>query len=195
MTVAAALLLGAESANGAIVTRLDRVGRPMTLDVRARGVDVNWYAQRLRGSIHGDEVSDVVIRIVPARLVGRLCNGGGSCYAARRGEDLLTVPAGRSRQVAHYLRHEYAHHLELQRSRWRGWDPWMERWWAARGIDALLARGKVSEGYELGWARSISEIFAEDYVQLHMRARYEIRWLRPPGPRIKAALRSDLQSG
>jgi hypothetical protein len=70
----------------------------------------------------------------------------------------------------------------------------MERWWAARGIDSLLAQGKVSEGYELGWARSISEIFAEDYVQLHMRTPYEIRWLRPPGPRIKAALRSDLFS-
>ena len=196
ITIATAtLLLGAESANGAIVTRLDGAGRPMTFDVRTRGVDVNWYAQRLRGSIHGDEVSDVVIRIAPARLVGRLCGGGGSCYSARRGEDLLTVPAGRSTQVAHYLLHEYAHHLELQRSRWRRWEPWMERWWAARGIDALLARGKVSEDYDLGWEHSISEIFAEDYVQLHLRSRYEIRWLRPPGPRIKAALRSDLRSG
>ncbi len=70
----------------------------------------------------------------------------------------------------------------------------MEHWWAARRIDALLAQGKVSQGYHLGWERSISEIFAEDYVQLHMSSRYGIRWLRPPGPGIKAALRSDLRN-
>lgn len=192
IVAAAALLLGAESANGAVVTRLDRAGRPMTFDVRARGVNVNWYAARLRGSIHGDEISDVVVRIVPPRLVARLCGGGGSCYSSRRGEDLLTVPAGRSTEVAHYLLHEYAHHLELQRGRWRDWEPWMEQWWAARRIDALLAQGKVSQDYDLGWERSISEIFAEDYVQLHMRSRYGIGWLRAPGPGIKAALRSDL---
>ena len=64
IVAAAAQLLGAESANGAVVTRLDRAGRPMTFDVRARGVNVNWYAGRLRGSIHGDEISDVVVRIV-----------------------------------------------------------------------------------------------------------------------------------
>jgi hypothetical protein len=193
IVAAAALLLGAESANGAMVTRLDRAGRPMTFDVRARGVNVNWYVARLRGSIHGDEVSDVVVRIVPPRLVKRLCGGGGSCYSSRRGEDLLTVPAGRSTQVAHYLLHEYAHHLELKRGRWRDSEPWMEQWWAARGIDALLARGKVSYEYDLGWEHSISEIFAEDYVQLHMRSRYGIGWLRPPGQGVKAALRSDLR--
>ena len=181
IVAAAALLLGAESANGATVTRLDRAGRPMTFDVRARGVNVNWYAERLRGSIHGDEISDVVVRIVPPRLVARLCGGGGSCYSSRRGEDLLTVPAGRSTEVAHYLLHEYAHHLELQRGRWRDWEPWMERWWAARRIDALLAQGKVSEDYDLGWERSISEIFAEDYVQLHMRSQYGIGWLARTG--------------
>ena len=142
IVAAAALLLGAESANGAVVTRLDRAGRPMTFDVRARGVNVNWYAGRLRGSIHGDEISDVVVRIVPPRVVARLCGGGGSCYSSRRGEDLLTVPAGRSTEVAHYLLHEYAHHLELQRGRWRDWEPWMERWWAARRIDALLAQAR-----------------------------------------------------
>ena len=194
IVAAAALLLGAESASGAVVTRLDRAGRPMTFDVRARGVNVNWYAQRLRGSIHGDEISDVVVRIVPPRLVRRLCGGGGSCYSSRRGEDLLTVPAGRSSEVAHYLLHEYAHHLELQRGRWRDWEPWMEQWWAARRIDALLAQGKVSQDYDLGWEHSIGEIFAEDYVQLHMRSRYGIRWLHAPGPGIKAALRSDLRN-
>ena len=57
IVAAAALLLGAESANGAMVTRLDRAGRPMMFDVRAHGVDVNWYAGRLRGSIHGDEIT------------------------------------------------------------------------------------------------------------------------------------------
>ncbi len=195
MTVAAAaLLLGAESANGAMVMRLDRAGRPMAFDVRAQGVNVNWYAERLRGSIHGDEVSDVVVRIVAPRLVRRLCGGGASCYSSRRGEDLLTVPAGRSTQVAHYLLHEYAHHLELRRGRWRDWEPWMEQWWAARQINDLLAGGKVSFEYDLGWEHSISEIFAEDYVQLHMRSQYGIRWLRGPGPGIKAALRSDLRN-
>ena len=59
----------------------------------------------------------------------------------------------------------------------------------------LAARtGQGLEDYDLGWEHSISEIFAEDYVQLHMRSRYGIGWLRAPGPGIKAALRSDLRN-
>jgi hypothetical protein len=50
----------------------------------------------------------------------------------------------------------------------------------------------VSSTYALGWERSIGEIFAEDYTQLHLKTQYEIPWLDPPDVGVLAALRSDL---
>jgi hypothetical protein len=72
--------------------------------------------------------------------------------------------------------------------------PWASSWWAARGVKSLLARHRASLTYSLGWDRAVGEIFAEDYVQLNLRSRYNIRWLDPPSAAIKAALRRDLRA-
>ena len=188
-------LLAAEPAAAVTVTRHDRAGRAITFDVRAPRVQVGWYAQLLRNAMHGDEIESVVIRVVPPSRVSRLCGGqAGSCYAGGSEIGTITVPAGRSVETAHSLLHEYAHHIDTSRSGWRRWEePWAHSWWTARGIDALLAAGRVSFDYDLGWGHSIPEIFAEDYVQLHMRTEFLARWLKPPSRAVRAALRRDLR--
>ncbi|HKD33756.1 MAG TPA: hypothetical protein VKB73_09830, partial [Gaiellaceae bacterium] len=52
----------AAGASAAIVTTTDLQGRPITFDVRAANVDTDWYANVLRATAHGNEISDVTIR-------------------------------------------------------------------------------------------------------------------------------------
>ena len=63
---AAALLLAASGpALAETATRVDGKGRGITFDLQAPGVDVDGYARLLSDSLHGDEISAVVIRVIP----------------------------------------------------------------------------------------------------------------------------------
>ena len=55
VALVAALAL-ATAAGAEIVTKADSEGRTITFDVRAPGVDVDWYAAILRAAVHGDEI-------------------------------------------------------------------------------------------------------------------------------------------
>lgn len=182
--------------NAAIVTRRDLAGRLITFDVPAN-MNVNTFASALRGSLHADEIETVTIRVVGRSTLARLCGRGmASCYRSswRRGGEIL-LPARDDTAARYLLLHEYAHHLDATyglTSSWR-WEPAAERWWRARRIEQRLRRGEVAWDYELGWQRSIDEILAEDYVQLHARAPFGIRWLPPPNRTVLLALRRDIR--
>jgi hypothetical protein len=194
-----ALTTGAK-ATAATVVRYDSAGRAMTFDVRTGGVGVNWYARLLRRSLHGDEIEDVVVRIVSPRRIASLCGSGAdSCYNGDRGGGVVVVPAGRNARTAHLLVHEYAHHLDASydltsalEDEWPSWRTGARGWWTARGLGRLLAQGKVTWSYRLGWSRSIAEILAEDYARLELRSAYLIRWLAVPTRPELRALRSDI---
>lgn len=182
--------------SAAIVTKEDVAGRTMTFDVPA-GTNVNAYARVLRGALHGDEIEDVTIRLVSGNVLSRACGGRYvSCYRSGGWRDDAEVLLPRARDdIGQVLLHEYAHHLDDSyglTSSWRR-GPAARRWWAARRIEQRLATGQVSEDYELGWQRSIGEIFAEDYVQLHARARYGIEWLPSPNRTVLSAMRLDIR--
>lgn len=134
--------------------------------------------------------------IVPGADLRTACGpGANGCY--RRGaEATIVVPAGTTDAIRHTLVHEYGHHIDA----WRGVGATSREpngsasWWEARGMSQLLAEGKVSHTYSLGWDRSIGEIFAEDYAQLHLETPYRIGWLDPPNEAVRAALARDLEN-
>src|SRR5262245_16282766 len=111
---AAIVVACAASGNAAAdtIVKRDADGRAITFDVRASGVDVDWYASLLRRAAHGDEISTVTIRIVAGDELHDYCGRVASgCYGGRR-SPTLTVPAGKSNVIAAILLHEYAHHLD-----------------------------------------------------------------------------------
>lgn len=194
---AAGALVAAQATEAAIVTRHDRAGRVVTFDVQAPGVKVGWYAAILGNTIHGDEIETARIRIVSHARVSKLCAriDAQSCYEGDEKGGVLIIPAGRSAAAAHRLLHEYAHHIDMARSNFLHTSrPWASFWWAARGMKTLLANGQASLTYSLGWGRAVGEIFAEDYVQVNLRANYYITSLAPPDRTVRAALRRDLRS-
>ena len=191
-----AALVASPAALADVVTTQDHMGRTITFDVRAENVDVEWYAEQLRSSAHGDEIERVEFLIVSDSELRSRCGATAvGCY--RRGDDArITVPAGRTADIQHTLIHEYGHHVDA----WRGVAAVSREpngsasWWEARGMAALLEDGKVSHTYSLGWERAIGEIFAEDYAQLHLETQYRLAWLDPPSPAIRAALAKDLEN-
>jgi hypothetical protein len=190
----AALLLAAPAA-AEIVFLQDREGRTITFDVQVPSVDVEWYAELLRNVAHGDEISRVTIRIVAPDDLHMLCGAGaGGCYSGGGRAGRIVVPAGKSAQLAHVVVHEYGHHVDFSHPVPGVREPnGTPTWWVARDMARRLQAGEVLQSYGLGWERAIAEIFAEDYVQLHLRTPYRIRWLAPPDETVLNALRADLQ--
>ena len=187
-------MVAAGGAGAAIERFKDGEGRTITFDIKATNVDTAWYAKLLSDATHRDEIRSVVVRIVrPDRLVHNCGPGASGCYSYRRGRGRIVVPAGRNADVAHTLLHEYAHHID-RTSGHRGLpEPNGTRaWWAARKMGIRLNRGKVAFGYQIGWERSIGEIFAEDYAQTQLATRYGISWLPRPDAAVVAALERDL---
>jgi hypothetical protein len=185
----------AAGADAAIVTSTDAQGRRITFDVRA-AADTEWYASILRAIAHGDEISNVTIRIVRDQSIDTTCgNDAAACYTRSFGRPTIIVPAGKNTYIEGTLIHEYGHHLDASTP-----VPGVPElngtpvWWTMRGIPALLAAHRVTFDYSLGWSHSIPEIFAEDYAYIHMGSSYPygIPWLGPPDDNLKAALFGEL---
>jgi hypothetical protein len=195
--VVAIALSVAAGAGAAVVTERDNQGRAIRFDVRASNVDVDWYAGVLRAAAHGNEISNVTIRIVPDQQIPRQCGGeeAAACYLRNTtGGPLIIISAGKNTLLEQTLLHEYGHHLDTV---WHvpgvpelnGTDVW----WNLRGMSTLLANHQVAFDYSLGWSHSIPEIFAEDYAAIHFGdSRYAITWLTPPDDALKAALFAEL---
>jgi len=193
LAIAFALATGADAA---IVTSKDAQGRTITFDVRAANVDTEWYASVLRAAAHGNEISNVTIRIVPSEQIPALCGSdeAAACYGNRRGSPTIVIQVGESAFNEGTLLHEYGHHLDT------AWSvPGVPElngtpaWWNARRMASLLSSHTVAFDYSLGWSHSIPEIFAEDYAYIQMPGYgYGITWLSPPDAALKATMFAEL---
>ena len=153
----------------------------------------NALGQTVSALIHGNEVSAVAIRVVSPSAVAATCgaDAAGCFQTTSRGASTIVVPTGdRGSDV---LTHEYGHHIEQSRRKsFTALGSGVPTWWRARGVDALLQAGQVARDYALGWERSISEVFAEDYAALNGSTRRWRMMVEAPTPDILAALRADL---
>jgi hypothetical protein len=180
----------AAGAGAAIVTTTDLQGRQITFDVRAKNVDTDWYANVLRATAHGNEISNVTIRIVPDPQIEGLCGSeAAACYTQVGLRPTIMIPAGKNQFIEGTLIHEYGHHVDASTP-----VPGIPElngipvWWADRGMAALFANRTVAFDYSKGWDHSIPEIFAEDYAFIHVGTSYHyaITWLGPPDDKVKA---------
>jgi hypothetical protein len=194
--VLAFTLVVAAGADAAIITSTDGEGRPITFDVRATAVDTNWYADVLRATAHGNEISNLTIRIVPDQQIDGLCgDAAAACYSHAGARPTIFISAGKSQTIEGTLIHEYGHHVDAS-TRVPG-IPELNgtpAWWASRGMAALFAGRQVAFDYSQGWSHSIAEIFAEDYAYIHVGPSYHyaITWMQPPDDALKATMFAEL---
>ena len=188
------LAFAGEAAAEEVVVADDQ-GRSIQFDVRAEGVNVEWYAALLRAAPHADEISTVRITVVtPSELTDRCGQEAAGCYGRR----VITLAAAETEANAHTLVHEYGHHVDASRGVAEVREPnGSSTWWRARGMARLVAIRSAFHGYVRGWERNIAEIFAEDYARSRGPAiRHRIPWLEgpnepvlggdPPRPRPRA---------
>ena len=190
--VAAAVLVGPATAREVVLR--DGEGRSIRFDVRA-DVDVGWYAGLLRRAAHANEIERVTIRIVDWDELGERCGRrAAGCYGRRKGNrGVMVVPAGRSEGIAHTVIHEYGHHVDWSRRHSSLDEPnGTPLWWKARGMAELVSLQSVRDRYQIGWNRSIAEVFAEDYAYTNLQRGFRISWLRPPSRIVQQAIRADL---
>ncbi|HTI32251.1 MAG TPA: hypothetical protein VL422_01160 [Miltoncostaea sp.] len=195
----AVLPLAAVAAPASAATEVthDGAGRPITFDVLASGADVPGYTAILSGLLHGDEISDVVVAVIPETSVASECGDAQAvaCYRwSSAGGATMFVPAVPPAQVRAALTHEYGHHIDATRPHVPGAAglDGTASWWRARDMAARLARGEVAWDYSLGWDHSIAEIYAEDYAVTNGAGSSGIRWLGDPPPAVQDAIRADL---
>jgi hypothetical protein len=172
----------------------DDEGRSIRFDVRAEGVDVEWYAALLRAAPHADEISTVRIEVVTRAELGEICGrAAAGCYGRRT----ITVAAIESDANAHTLVHEYGHHVDASRGVADVREPnGSSTWWRARGMARLVQIRSVYHGYVRSWDRNIAEVFAEDYARLaRPGSRHRIQWLEEPNEAVLAAILHDLGLG
>jgi hypothetical protein len=188
-----ALAFAAPAAAEEVVVADDE-GRSIRFDVRAEGVDVEWYASLLRAAPHADEISTVRVELVTraelADTCGRAANG---CYSRR----VITVEAAETGANAHTLVHEYGHHVDASRGVAGAREPnGSSTWWRARGMARLVELGTAYHGYVRSWDRNVAEIFAEDYAQVARPGDpHRITWLEKPNEAVLAAILHDLGLG
>ena len=192
VAVASLAFVGEAAADPVVAT--DDQGRTITFDVKAEGVDVEWYAGLLRTAPHGNEISTVRIDIVTFDELARICGREASgCYT----QNVITVPAAQTDGNADTVLHEYGHHVDRTSPVASAREPnGTSTWWRARGMQRLVLQGSVYRSYVRGWDRSIAEIFAEDYARLaRPESQYSIRWLDEPTQTILASILFDLGLG
>jgi hypothetical protein len=193
LTVVLSLALAGEAAAEEIVVQ-DDLGRSIRFDLRAEGIDVEWYAALLRAAPHGDEVSTVRIDLVTPTDLVEICGPNASgCYGRRT----ITVAAVQSETNAHTLVHEYGHHVDASRGVAGAAEPnGSSTWWRARGMARLVELRSAYRGYVRGWDRNIAEIFAEDYARLARPGdAFRIGWLEAPDEPVLASILHDLGLG
>jgi predicted thioesterase len=196
MLVLVLTLAVATSASAAIVTSADAQGRRITFDVRVNAVDTDWYASVLRATAHGNEISNVTIRIVTDQTIENLCGEeAAACYGVIGAKPTIAIPAGKNQFIEGTLIHEYGHHVDASTP-----NPGIPElngipvWWADRGMANLLTNRQVAFDYSLGWEHSIAEVFAEDFAYIHVGSSYHyaITWLNPPDDKLKTDMFSAL---
>src|SRR5215211_4262008 len=85
-----ATLAIATGADAAIVTAQDNQGRTITFDVQDATANVDWYVALLRSAAHGNEISNVTIRIVRPEQVAAFCGDeAAACYTRTRTRPLM----------------------------------------------------------------------------------------------------------
>ena len=173
----------------------DDQGRSIRFDVRAEGVDVEWYAALLRAAPHADEISTVRIELVsPTELVDRCGQGASGCYRRR----VITVAALETETNAHTFVHEYGHHVDASRGVAGAPEPnGSSTWWRARGhgaprrdpqrLSQLPRRGlEPQRGRDLRGGLRAARAAGDPH---------RIPWLEGPNEGVLAAILHDLGLG
>lgn len=182
----------------------DPHGHTITIGTAIEGLDLQWFADILAGTIHRSELSELRVLVVHPDEVPAECGGDPgvvACYGAddpyRTNAGEMIVPADHP-DLIHAIVHEYGHHMDnsllnLGHLGLCAFDhDGSRRWFFARdAYDDLLGRSGCNR--RVSYSRLLGELYAEDYVALNGIGGWGLSAFPPPTRWMLAAMRSDIR--
>jgi hypothetical protein len=185
----------------------DLEGRTIAIATEVEGLALEPYARVLAAVRHGDEIEDLIVMVVSAKRMSKICGAwAAACYASddpdlhSRGQ--MWIDASDSDWI-HSVVHEYGHHVDAQllnlaRIDDTCADPTYDgsrNWFFRRELDdGLFAHG--FDCLDTPWEQTLGELYAEDFVELNGidQWREDIgRHVGPPSEAAKQALARDME--
>jgi hypothetical protein len=181
----------------------DEHGHTITIGTAIPLLDLQPYAAVLAGTIHGDELSELRVLVVPPEEVAAACGGEDTvlaCYGADDAEHSyageMIIPSA-DPDLVHLIVHEYGHHMDnalvnlshLGLCRYD--NDGSRRWFFARdAYDDLINRSGCNRN--VPYRRLLGETFAEDFVVLNGIDNWFLSAVPPPTGGMLRAMRADI---
>lgn len=178
-----------------VETFTDAHGHAIRIGTDIPTLDLAWYAAVLEQTMHGPEISSVLVEVVPWSSIGVVCGVDAiGCYFPAQGRMVVTDydPNG-VEELAHTLVHEYGHHVDGQLENLGHLVPacvgrdGSRSWWWTRVPDRFTCTNR-------NWELLIGELFAEDYVALHGIVGWQLTTIGPPSASTQRRIVYDFET-
>lgn len=179
-----------------IETFTDAHGHRITVGSDIQLLDLSWYAAVLEQTLHGAEIEQAFVEVVPWAAIEGACGGAGvvGCYMPSQRRMVVTDqdPSGVG-ELTHTIVHEYGHHVDLGLENLAHLDPrctggdGSRTWWWFRVPDRFTCRST-------SWDLLIAELYAEDYSAANGIVGWQLATIGPPSAADVDRLRYDFQT-
>lgn len=190
----------------------DNAGNTITVDSTVPGYDINQVAAVINSTIHGAEVSNLVIHVQTMAQIGITCGSPDAiaCYLALNptedGSGEIWFAADDPDWI-HSLVHEYGHHTDNQLLNLSHLSPWgigqgcgangdgSRDWFFARQLEDRILDNGFNCDPSSEWELLLPELYAEDFVALNGINAWQLSSARSPTSSQLNALRRDIEHG
>jgi hypothetical protein len=174
----------------------DAHGHRITIGTDIPDLDLSWYAAVLQQTLHGVEIEQVLVEVVPWAAIEAVCGAPGAvgCYTPSQRRIVVTDhdPSGTD-ELIHTIVHEYGHHVDSQLENLGHLD-WRclardgsRNWWWFRVPRRFACTGRA-------WDLLIAELYAEDYAVANGVRTWQLATIGPPAASDIGRLRYDFRT-
>jgi hypothetical protein len=176
-----------------IETFADAQGRAIRIGTDIQGIDLAPYASVLAQTLHGAEISTVLVEVVPWSAIEAACGAPQvvGCYFPSQLRIVVTdYDARGADELVHTIVHEYGHHVDQQLENLGHLDPrctggdGSRSWWWARAPTRFTCDS-------WNWELLLAELYAEDYAAANGIVGWQLTTAAPPTAWVRSRIAYD----
>jgi hypothetical protein len=179
-----------------IETFADPHGHAITIGTDIAELDLAPYATVLGQTLHGAEISAVLVEVVPWASIETVCGAPQvvGCYFPAQRRIVVTDydPRGAD-ELVHTIVHEYGHHVDGQLLNLGHLDAscigrdGSRSWWWVRAPSSFRCD-------HWNWELLIGELYAEDYAAANGIVGWQLTTIGPPSDFVRSRIVYDFQT-
>jgi hypothetical protein len=171
----------------------DAQGRAIRIATDIQDIDLAPYAAVLAQTLHGAEISTVLVEVVPWSVIEAACGAPQvvGCYFPGQLRIVVTDydPRGAD-ELVHTIVHEYGHHVDQQLENLGHLDPrcvggdGSRSWWWVRAPSTFTCNS-------WNWELLLAELYAEDYAVANGILGWQLTTIGPPSAFVQSRIAYD----